>query len=589
MTDTSKSQSPLLDIRDLDISFPLPEGRFDAVKGLSLTVQPGEVLGVVGESGSGKSLTARAIMQLLPKNANSSGEIRFAGKDGTQVITDLNPQSPEMRSIRGGQIGMIFQEPMTALSPVHSIGTQVMRTLTLHTDLRKKALVDRAAELLDLVGLPNPRQTLQDYPHQLSGGMRQRAMIAMALSCDPALLLADEPTTALDVTTEAQILDLIRGLQDRLGMGVLFITHNFGVVAELADRVTVMYRGEVVEDGDVDQIFYQPKAPYTQKLLSLIPRLPDHAMADMRGAGGDSAPAAPAAPKPAAPEAENTIEVNDLHLHFPLAMDWRGRPKEVLRAVDGVSFNIRKGETFGLVGESGSGKSTVARSILRAYQPTEGSVKLRDPDGAVHELATMDKAGLRGIRRHMQMVFQDPYSSLNARMTVEQLIGEPMVNQGETDRRKIIDRAAELLEQVGLSRDMLTRYPHAFSGGQRQRIGIARALVMRPSFVVLDESVSALDVSVAAQTIDLLKRLQKELGLTYLFITHDLSMVANFADRIGVMQKGKLVETGDTDAFFANPKEAYSQKLLRAVPIPDPKRARALRALHAAEAEGVPA
>ncbi len=583
MTDATSDQTPLLSIEGLNISFPLPEGQFDAVKNLNLTVQPGEVLGVVGESGSGKSLTARAIMQLLPKNAACSGTVRFNGTDGPQVLSSLAPNGPEMRKVRGGQIGMIFQEPMTALSPVHSIGAQVMRTLMLHTDLRKRALADRAAELLDLVGLPNPRQTLRDYPHQLSGGMRQRAMIAMALSCDPALLLADEPTTALDVTTEAQILDLIRDLQDRLGMGVLFITHNFGVVAELADRVTVMYRGELVETGSVDQIFYEPAAPYTRKLLSLIPRLPEYAMADNRET-------TVAQPKVQAVEnaAEPVVEVEDLHLHFPLSHDWRGRPKTVLKAVDGVSFVIRKGETFGLVGESGSGKSTVARSILRAYAPTQGSVKFRDPEGEVHQMVGMAKDRLRTMRKHMQMVFQDPYSSLNARMTVEQIVGEPMVNQGETDRRKIVERAAHLLEQVGLSPDMLSRYPHAFSGGQRQRIGIARALVLNPSFVVLDESVSALDVSVAAQTIDLLKRLQKELGLTYLFITHDLSMVANFADRIGVMQTGKLVETGETDAFFANPKDPYSQRLLRAVPIPDPVRARALRALRAEDTAPTP-
>lgn len=583
MTDATSDQTPLLSIEGLNISFPLPEGQFDAVKNLNLTVQPGEVLGVVGESGSGKSLTARAIMQLLPKNAACSGTVRFNGTDGPQVLSSLAPNGPEMRKVRGGQIGMIFQEPMTALSPVHSIGAQVMRTLMLHTDLRKRALADRAAELLELVGLPNPRQTLRDYPHQLSGGMRQRAMIAMALSCDPALLLADEPTTALDVTTEAQILDLIRDLQDRLGMGVLFITHNFGVVAELADRVTVMYRGELVETGSVDQIFYEPAAPYTRKLLSLIPRLPEYAMADNRET-------TVAQPKMQAVEnaAEPVVEVEDLHLHFPLSHDWRGRPKTVLKAVDGVSFVIRKGETFGLVGESGSGKSTVARSILRAYAPTQGSVKFRDPEGEVHQMVGMAKDRLRTMRKHMQMVFQDPYSSLNARMTVEQIVGEPMVNQGETDRRKIVERAAHLLEQVGLSPDMLSRYPHAFSGGQRQRIGIARALVLNPSFVVLDESVSALDVSVAAQTIDLLKRLQKELGLTYLFITHDLSMVANFADRIGVMQTGKLVETGETDAFFANPKDPYSQRLLRAVPIPDPVRARALRALRAEDTAPTP-
>ena len=373
-------------------------------------------------------------------------------------------------------------------------------------------------------------------------------------------------------------------------MGVLFITHNFGVVAELADRMTVMCGGIVEEEGDVDQIFYEPKAAYTQRLLSLIPRLPENAMADRRT---DTAPAevnqTDATPVQSidAPLSDDTvIQVDNLHMHFPIGgTDWRGRPRRILKAVDDVSFTIRRGETFGLVGESGSGKSTVARAILRAYTPTDGSVRFRDPAGAVHQLIDMEKLPLRDMRRHMQMVFQDPYSSLNARMTVEQLIGEPMVNLGETNRRRIQERAAELLQQVGLSPDMLLRYPHAFSGGQRQRIGIARALVTKPSFVVLDESVSALDVSVAAQTLRLLKELQETLGLTYLFITHDLSMVANFADRIGVMQSGKLVESNDTETLFANPQMAYSKRLLQAVPIPDPRRARKLREIRQAQAQ----
>ncbi|KAJ57090.1 hypothetical protein ACMU_00945 [Actibacterium mucosum KCTC 23349] len=573
-----KNDENLLEIEDLKVHFDLRQGRLHAVKGVNLSIKPGEVLGVVGESGSGKSLTARAILNLMPRSAQTSGSVRFRGRGGEVSILDQGRESKTMRELRGGQIGMIFQEPMTALSPVHSIGQQVMRTLTLHTDLRKAALTDRAAELMDLVGLPDPRGMLDKYPHQLSGGMRQRAMIAMALSCNPSLLLADEPTTALDVTTEAQILDLIRDLQERFNMGVLFITHNFGVVAELADRMLVMNHGDVVETGGVDDIFYAPKDPYTQRLLSLIPRLPETSMADNRD---DTTPAQAAAPVEA-PVSDPVLTVKGLKMHFPTAKDWRGRTTQVLKAVDDVSFTIGRGETFGLVGESGSGKSTVARSVLRAYEPTGGSVQFRAPDGATHELTTMTGDTLRGMRRHMQMVFQDPYSSLNPRMTVEQLIGEPMVNQGETNSNQIRDRAAELLVQVGLQPDMLSRYPHAFSGGQRQRVGIARALVTNPSFVVLDESVSALDVSIAAQTINLLKELQENLGLTYLFITHDLSMVANFADRIGVMQKGKLVETGDTGAFFANPQDPYSQRLLNAVPIPDPRRARALRERRAA-------
>ncbi len=562
----------LLEIENLDVKFEMRDHTVHAVQGIDLTIKPGEVVGVVGESGSGKSLTARAILNLMPRSAQTSGSVLFNGRNGPVSVLDHGRESRVMRELRGGQIGMIFQEPMTALSPVHSIGQQVMKTLTLHTDLRKAALEDRAAELMDLVQLPDPRGMLKKYPHQLSGGMRQRAMIAMALSCNPSLLLADEPTTALDVTTEATILNLIRELQEKFNMGVMFITHNFGVVAELADRVTVMNHGIIEETGDIDQIFYDPKAAYTRKLMSLIPRLPEYAMADNVEA------MVPAQPKEASREqAEVVLKVENLKMHFPTKKDWRGRTVEELKAVDDVSFDIRRGETFGLVGESGSGKSTVARAVLRAYQPTGGSVQFKAPDDKFHELTELQGDSLRKMRAHMQMVFQDPYSSLNPRMTVEQLIGEPLVNQGETNGALIRDRAAMLLERVGLNADMLSRYPHAFSGGQRQRIGIARALVTNPSFVVLDESVSALDVSIAAQTIDLLRELQETLKLTYLFITHDLSMISNFAGRIGVMQKGKLVEAGSTVTFFANPREAYSRRLLNAVPIPDPRRARALR------------
>lgn len=574
-----KNPQNILEIEDLHVRFQIRKHEVHAVKGISLEIKPGEVLGVVGESGSGKSLTARAILNLMPRGADTTGQVRFKGSQGEVSILDQGGASRIMRTIRGGQIGMIFQEPMTALSPVHSIGEQVSRTLTLHTDLRKKAIGTRAAELMDLVGLPAPYEMLKKYPHQLSGGMRQRVMIAMALSCNPSLLLADEPTTALDVTTEAQILDLIRDLQERFNMAVMFITHNFGVVAEMADRVMVMNQGERVETGDVDQIFYQSSHPYTKRLLSLIPQLPDYAMADARPvAKGDEEPPLPQEDKTSSLADDVVLKVEDLQKHFPIAIDWRGRPKTVLKSVDNVSFTIKRGETFALVGESGSGKSTVARTVLRAYLPTGGSARFRTPDGAVHELVSLGKDKLHDLRAHMQMVFQDPYSSLNPRMTVEQLITEPLVNQGETDKAMMRDRAADILRKVNLKPDMLSRFPHAFSGGQRQRIGIARALVTNPGFVVLDESVSALDVSIAAQTLDLLKNLQEELGLTYLFITHDLSVVANFSDKVGVMKRGQIVEMGETEAFFRNPRHPYSQNLLNAVPIPDPRRARALRA-----------
>lgn len=555
----------IVEIEDLRIEFHLRDGIVNAVNGVTLAVKPGEVLGVVGESGSGKSLSARAIMNLLPRTAKvTSGRVCVQRKDGSVLdVLKQGRESRAMREIRGGQVGMVFQEPMSALSPMHSIGRQITTTLSLHTDLSRTAQRDRALELLDLVLLPDPRAMLDKYPHQLSGGMRQRAMIAMALSCNPALLLADEPTTALDVTTEAQILELIRGLQEKFRMGVIFITHNFGVVAELADRVAVMRNGEVVEEAGLEEVFYAPRHAYTRRLLSLIPRLP-------------KAGAAPPKPEPPLSQ-EPVIDLRGLTKDFTVSKDWLGRPRDKLRAVDDVSFQIDRGETFGLLGESGSGKSTVARCILGAYAPTEGSIHFRDRDNRKHVLTELRGERLRRLRQHFQMVFQDPYSSLNPRMTVEQLIGEPLVNQGETDARLIRSRAAELLEQVGLSTAMLSRYPHAFSGGQRQRVSIARALCTNPSLVVLDESVSALDVSIAAQIIDLLRDLQARLKLTYLFITHDLSMIANFANRIGVMRRGRMVEISETQRFFSEPRHPYSEALLHAVPIPDPRLARERR------------
>ena len=555
----------IVEIEDLRIEFHLRDGVVNAVNGVTLAVKPGEVLGVVGESGSGKSLSARAIMNLLPRTAKvTSGRVRVQRKDGSVLdVLEQGRESRAMREVRGGQVGMVFQEPMTALSPMHSIGRQITTTLSLHTDLSRTAQRDRARELLDLVLLPDPRTMLDKYPHQLSGGMRQRAMIAMALSCNPALLLADEPTTALDVTTEAQILELIRGLQEKFRMGVIFITHNFGVVAELADRVAVMRTGEVVEEAGLEEVFYAPRHAYTQRLLSLIPRLP-------------KAGAAPSKPEPPLSQ-EPVIDLRGLTMDFTVSKDWLGRSRDKLRAVDDVSFQIDRGETFGLLGESGSGKSTVARCILGAYAPTAGSIHFRDRDNRKHVLTELRGERLRRLRQHFQMVFQDPYSSLNPRMPVEQLLGEPLVNQGETDAGLIRSRAAELLEQVGLSTAMLSRYPHAFSGGQRQRISIARALCTNPSFVVLDESVSALDVSIAAQIIDLLRDLQVRLKLTYLFITHDLSMIANFADRIGVMRHGRMVEVSETRRFFSEPRHPYSEALLHAVPIPDPRLARERR------------
>ncbi|MGF1526942.1 MAG: ABC transporter ATP-binding protein [Candidatus Competibacterales bacterium] len=525
----------MLAIRDLDISLPPGADRPLAVAGLQLELHPAEILCVVGESGSGKSLTAKAVMGLLPPPVRATrGEIRLEGEDLLQATPG------RMRQVRGEAVGMIFQEPMTALNPLHRIGDQIDEVLRTHTKQSRRQRKARIVELLTEVQLPDPRAILQAYPHQLSGGQRQRAMIAMALILEPRVLIADEPTTALDVTTQAQILKLIKDLQDEFHSGVLFITHDFGVVAEIADRVAVMQHGELVEVGTAAEVLHQPRHPYTRDLIAAVPSL---------------TPRRPALPG----DAPVVLEVSDLRktYHSGGGLWSRGR---TVAAVQGVSLGLRRGETVGVVGESGSGKSTLARCIVRLIEPDAGAVVV---DGV--DLLPLAKTALKPYRRRIQMVFQDPYGSLNPRYKVGRLIAEgPLVNG--VPRREAQRRTEELLALVGLPAQAAHRYPHEFSGGQRQRIGIARALALEPEILIADEPVSALDVSVQAQVLELLADLQRRFQLAMVFITHDLRVAAQVCDRVAVMQRGEVVEFAATKQLFEDPRHPYTQALLASVP-----------------------
>jgi peptide/nickel transport system ATP-binding protein len=517
------------------LSLALPEGadRALAVEDVDLLIQAGETLCVVGESGSGKSMTAHAVMGHLPRAVRPvAGEIKLEGRD----LLKLDERA--MRDVRGRDVGMIFQEPMTSLNPVMRVADQIAETFEAHRALDRRGRRDRALALLEEVGLPDPERLARAYPHELSGGQRQRVMIAMALALEPKLLIADEPTTALDVTTQAQILRLIDDLKKRHGMAVLFITHDFGVVAEIADRVAVLQHGICVEEGPARQVLTKPRHDYTRRLLAAVPSL------------------TPPAPKvldgPAA------IEVSGLTKTYGGRGLFR-RGREV-RAADDVTFAIRRGETLGLVGESGSGKSTVGRCILRLVEPEAGTIRIGDLS-----IREMSQRAFRPHRRRIQMVFQDPFASLNPRRTVERIIAEGPIAQG-TPRRKALARARELLDLVGLGASAGGRYPHEFSGGQRQRVGIARALALEPDVLVADEPVSALDVSVQAQILALIKELQDRLGLAILFVTHDLRVAAQVCDRIAVMQRGRIVEVKETGELFRAPGHEYTKQLLAAVP-----------------------
>jgi peptide/nickel transport system ATP-binding protein len=545
----------VLSVRDLTVDFAQRQGSFRAVDGVSFDLRAGRTLGIVGESGSGKSVTARALMQLVdPPGRITAGSIRLGDID----IAQLPRRGEAIRAIRGADISMIFQEPMSSLSPVHTIGAQVMEVLELHLKLDRKAARARTIELLGQVEIPNPEQAIDRYAYEFSGGMRQRAMIAMALACNPRVLIADEPTTALDVTTQAEVLDLIRRIQRERGMAMLLITHDMGVVAETVDDVAVMYRGQVVEAGPVDRIFHGATHPYTQRLLAATLKLEQPAQR----------------PVPAA-EAGSILTVRNLGKTYQLGVGaFGGKAKGTLRAVDDVSLELKAGETLGIVGESGSGKTTLGRLILRTVEPTDGEV-VYSPAGATPvAVRGLDKAGLRSLYSEIRFIFQDPFASLNPRMTVRQIVGEPLLINRRGSSSAVNARVSQLLELVGLDAGMMDRYPHAFSGGQRQRIGIARALALDPKVLIADEPTSALDVSIRSQILDLLIELRARLGLSFIFISHDIGVIRYFCDRVAVMRRGRVVEVGDANTICTAPSHPYTQALISAVPYPDPRRPR---------------
>ena len=546
--------APLLQVRNLSTFFPIRTGTIRAVDGVSFDVERGKTLCVVGESGSGKSVTARSILQIVDEPGRiMGGSMLLHRPDGSSVdLAKLGRRSREIRAVRGAEIAMIFQEPMSSLSPVHTVGNQIMEVLILHLKMSKQQARARCVELLTQVEIPNPDRAVDRYTFEFSGGMRQRVMIAMALACNPSLLIADEPTTALDVTTQAEILDLIKNLQKSHGMAVMFITHDMGVVAEIADQVIVMNHGKVVETGLVDTIFHAPQDPYTQMLIGSVTKL--GRTADIR---------LKRAPIPAT--AEPILRVRDLSMVFGDAK------KGSVRAVDGVSLSVMPGESLGIVGESGSGKTTMGRCLLRVYEPNSGAIDYRRADGSVVDIVTADKHTLKACRREIRMIFQDPVGSLNPRMTVAQIVGEPLLVNGLAKGKDLDDRVAELLQNVGLEPAWRERYPHAFSGGQRQRIGIARALALNPRIIVADEATSALDVSLRSQMLDLLLNLQDKLGLSFIFISHDIAVIRYFCDRVAVMYRGKVVETGETNQVCDAPTHPYTQALLSAIPQPDPR------------------
>jgi peptide/nickel transport system ATP-binding protein len=631
---------PLLDVQDLHVQFDTSRGVVHAVDGISYSIRRGEVVAIVGESGCGKSVSSLAIMGLLSKPAGrvTAGRILFEGRDL------LTLSAEEMREIRGRDISMIFQEPMTSLNPVLSIGEQIMEPLFVHLKMDEATARARALELLQLVGITDGERRLEQFPHQLSGGMRQRVMIAIGLACNPKLIIADEPTTALDVTIQAQILELMKDLSRRLNIALIVITHNLGVVARYADRVNVMYAAHIIERGTADDIFLSPRHPYTIGLMRSVPRLdlprgmrletieglppdlrspptgcrfaprcpyrieacvkddiplreiapgtapgiaPGHASACIRAgeiAAGTLATEAPRIKAAGAAvnghDGKPLLVVEHLHKHFAVPAHGAGILSSrmvTVKAVDDVSFAIAPGETLGLVGESGCGKTTVGRTVLKLEAPTEGTIAFDSIDITHREAREM-----RDMRRAIQVIFQDPYSSLNPRMTIGQIIGEPLhVYRMVKNRKQEQERVAELLSQVGLFPYMAERYPHQLSGGQRQRVGIARALALEPRFIVCDEPVSALDVSIQGQIINLLEDLQERLKLSYLFIAHDLAVVRHISDRVAVMYLGRIAEVADRDELYAHPAHPYTQALLDAAPIPDPRveRARAPRAL----------
>jgi len=556
----------LLSIEHLGIGFATAEGMAPGVEDLSFEVRRGEIVALVGESGSGKSITSLSILGLLPSPPARylSGQIFFTGRDGRTVdLLGLSPE--ELRAIRGAEAAMIFQEPMTSLNPVFTCGDQVAEAIRVHRKVSAAEAREQAIALFERVRLPDPAGMYDRWPHQLSGGQKQRVMIAMAMSSRPSLLICDEPTTALDVTVQKTILGLIRQLQEAEDMGVIFITHDLGVVAEIADRAVVLYKGKIVEQGPVRELFRAPRHPYTKGLLNCRPAL--HVKGERLPVVSDylegREPSVPVMAAPSAPVGKEVlVKVEDLRVWYPAKKTFLGKVLQYNKAVDGVSFEVYKGETLGLVGESGCGKTTLGRTLLRLVEPTDGRIFFEG-----RSLSELSAAEMKGLRSRMQLIFQDPYSSLNPRLTIGAAIAEAMkvhgMGRSDGERRKMV---VALLEKVSLTADHYDRRPHEFSGGQRQRIVIARALAVKPAFIVADESVSALDVSVQAQVLNLLNDLKKEFGFTVVFISHDLSVIRYISDRILVMNKGRIEEAGEAEEVYLHPRSEYTRKLIDAIP-----------------------
>jgi len=565
---SQNGSSSILSVKNLNVFFKGNEGDTHAVKDLSFELQKSQTLAIVGESGSGKSVSSLAVLGLLNdlQKCTTEGEILFSGEN------ILKQKETDLRKIRGKKIAMIFQEPMTSLNPLLKCGEQVREVLELHADLSDKEMDAEVLRLFNAVELPRPEQIIESYPHQISGGQKQRVMIAMALSCSPDILIADEPTTALDVSVQKSILHLIKKLQVENGTAVIFITHDLGVVAEIADEVMVMYRGDLLEKGPIKDVMANPAHPYTKGLIACKPRLnnnpnPLPTVQDFLELKEGEIVAKEYHPtfnaKPQLDEQNKIVEVENVTVQFVTEKSWLGKPKKYLNAVDDVSFEVFEGETLGLVGESGCGKTTLGRSIIGLTPYTSGSITF---DGK--NLGTLSKKGWKSIRSDIQIIFQDPYSSLNPRSTIKTVLLEPMeVNNVLSSKKERVAKIIEILELVGLGENDLNKYPHEFSGGQRQRISIARALLLEPKLIICDESVSALDVSVQAQVLNLLNELKEKFKLTYIFISHDLSVVKYMSDRMMVMNKGKVEEFGNAEAIYKNPASDYTKKLIDAIPL----------------------
>jgi len=575
--------SQVLSLQNLNVAFCQDKQSVRVVNQLSLTLNRGETLAIVGESGSGKSVTALALMRLLEQSRGQIACDQMLLRRRNREVVDLLEQTPaQMRGIRGADVAMIFQEPMTSLNPVFTIGEQIAESIRLHQGMGREEALAEAKKMLDKVRIPEAQAVLSRYPHQLSGGMRQRVMIAMALSCRPAVLIADEPTTALDVTIQAQILQLIDVLQKEMSMGVIFITHDMGVVAEIADRVLVMHQGEAVETGSVDDIFNAPQHPYTKRLLAAVPRLGAMRGSDYPKSFPDvNAPTLEPQPQNTVATGEPILQVRNLVTRFPLRGGLLNRVTREVHAVENVSFDLWPGETLSLVGESGCGKSTTGRALLRLVESQSGTITFNG-----ERIDTLNARQLQPLRRDIQFIFQDPYASLDPRHTVGFSIMEPLRIHGALTGEALQQRVAWLLQRVGLLPEHAWRYPHEFSGGQRQRICIARALALSPKVVIADESVSALDVSIRAQIINLLLSLQRDMGIAFLFISHDMAVVERISHRVAVMYRGRIVEIGPRRAIFENPQHPYTRKLLAAVPVADPAHRRPQRVLLSDELPG---